>query len=342
MKKRYIIGIILSVIFTYIAFRNVDLVVFFRVFKSIKYGYAVPIVFCTMGGFVFRAIRWRYLIEPVKVINVSKLFSSVMIGFMANNILPVRLGEIVRAYSIGKVENISKSSAFATVVIERVIDVFFMLFLFLLLLFLCAFRANFPEELVKGTYYILILFLFVLIFLLFIMRKRDFVLNLVEKILGSFPEKISKKIQKVVDSFIKGLDFFHNTHHFIPIIILTVLMWFFYMGSYYFAFMAFDFFNGSYHAFLLAGVVLLVLGSIGLMIPSAPGAIGTFHSFCILGLVIVGLTDKNQTAAYSVFIHGINYISITSVGFIFFLKENMRLSEIDLEDEKSYKKNDSN
>jgi len=336
MKKRYIIGIVLSIVFTYLAFRNVDLVIFIRVFKSIKYGYAVPIVFCTMVGFVFRAIRWRYLIKPVKVINISKLFSSVMIGFMANNILPVRLGEIVRAYSIGKMENISKSSAFATVVIERVIDVFFMLFLFLLLLFL----INFPEELVRGTYYILIFILFVLIFLLFIMRKRDFVLNLIEKILGSFPEKISKRIQRTVDSFIKGLDFFHNTHHFIPIIFLTVLMWFLYMGSYYFAFMAFDFFNGSYHEFLLAGVVLLVLGSIGLMIPSAPGAIGTFHSFCILGLLVVGLKDNNQSAAYAVFIHGINYISITSVGFIFFLKENMRLSELGLEDEKSYKKKD--
>lgn len=339
MKKRYIIGIILSIIFTYLAFRNVDLVIFFRVFKSIKYGYAVPIVFCTMGGFVFRAIRWKYFIKPVKVITISRLFSSVMIGFMANNILPVRLGEIVRAYSIGKMENISKSSAFATVVIERVLDVFFMLFLFLLLLFLFP-LVNFPEELVKGTYYILILFLFVLIFLLFIMRKRDFVLNLIEKILSSFPEKISKSIQRVVDSFIKGLDFFHNTHHFIPIIFLTVLMWLLYMGSYYFAFMAFDFFNGSYHEFLLKGVVLLVLGSIGLMIPSAPGAIGTFHYFCILGLLIAGLNDKNQNASYAVFIHGINYISITSVGFIFFLKENMRLSEMGLKDEKSCEKND--
>jgi len=338
MKKRYIIGIILSIVFTYLAFRNVDLVIFFRVFKSIKYGYAVPIVFCTMGGFVFRAIRWKYLIKPVKVINISKLFSSVMIGFMANNILPVRLGEIVRAYSIGKMENISKSSAFATIVIERVMDVFFMLFLFLLLLF----GVTFPEELVKSTYYILIFIFFVFIFLLFIMRKRDFVLNLIKKILSSFPEKISKRIQRVVDSFIKGLDFFHNTHHFIPIIFITVLMWFLYMGSYYFAFMAFDFFNESYHEFLLAGVVLLVLSSIGLMIPSAPGAIGTFHYFCILGLIIASLNDNNQAAAYAVFIHGINYISVTFVGLIFFLRENMRLSEMSLKDEKSYEKNDSN
>jgi len=335
MKKRYLVGILLSIIFSYIAFRNVNFSEFFEILKNTKYEYVIPITLCTLGGFVLRAFRWRYLIEPIKVIKFSRLFSSTMIGFMANNILPVRLGEIVRAFTIGKMENISKSSAFATVVIERVLDIFFVLILFLILLFLSPLALSFPEKLIERGYYIFIFAIFFLIFLLLMMKKKEFILNFIEKILISFPEKISKRIHRIVDSFIKGLEFFRNTHHFIPILFISIAMWLLYLGSYYFAFFAFDLFSGNYYMSFLAGVLLLVLGSIGLMIPSAPGAIGTFHTFCIWGLLIVGGADNNQAAAYAVFVHGVSYIAVTSVGFIYFLKEHIRLSEMDLEDEVS-------
>ena len=334
MKKRYILGVILSIVFSYIAFKNVDFSEFYDILKNIKYLYILPISLGILGGFMLRALRWKYLIKPIKLIRFSRLFSSTMIGFMANNILPVRLGEIVRAYAIGKMENISRSSSFATVIIERVLDIFFMIMLFLILLFLFPLAVSFPEDVIKSGYYIFTFAIIFLIFLLFIVWKREFILNLVEKILKSFPEKISSKVHGIVDSFIKGLDFFRNTHNFIPILFISIIMWIVYLSSVYFAFLAFDFFIGSYFTFFLAGIVLLVLGSIGLMIPSAPGAIGTYHTFCILGLLILGI-KRNEAAAFAVFYHGVTYISVTLVGVIYFLRENMHLSEMSLEDEKS-------
>ena len=328
MKKRLLFGIILSIVFLYLAFLNVDLVTFFGIFRRVEYGYAIPVVLASILGFAFRAFRWGYILEPVKKIRFMSLFSSVMISFMANNVLPVRLGEFVRAYSIAKMENISKSSAFATVVVERILDVFFVLFLFLLLIFLFPFALSFPEDLVIKTYYFLIFSLIGLFALIFMVWKKEIVLNIVEKVVSRFPEKIADRVHRIVDSFIKGLDFFRNTHHFIPIIIITILMWFFYIGSYYFAFMAFGFFDNNLQTFMLAGLVILVMGSVGVMIPSAPGAIGTFHYFCGLGLLLVGIADKNQQIAYAFFVHGVNYIGVTAVGLWFFIKENLRFSEM--------------
>jgi hypothetical protein len=335
MKKKIVFGIILSIVFTYLAFMKVDLKNFLSVLRNVKYQYTIPVIFLNLAGFVLRAYRWKYILEPVKVIKTRRLFSSVMISFMANNILPIRLGEFVRAYSIGKMENISKSSAFATIVIERILDVFFMLFLFMILLFLFPFALYFPENLIKNSYYFLFFSIVFLLFLLFIMWKREFVLDLIEKILKSFPQKVSDRIQNIVDSFIKGLDFFRNTRNFVPIVILTIIMWIIYMSGYYFGFFAFKFFTNDFYKFLLAGVVLLVVGSIGLMIPSAPGAIGTYHSFCILGLLITGLNDIDQTAAFAVYIHGANYISVILVGLFYFFKENMHFSDLKLSNEKS-------
>jgi len=335
MKKKILLGIILSIVFTYVAFMKVDLMNFLGVLRNVKYEYTIPVILFNLAGFYIRSVRWKYILEPVKSIKTKRLFSSVMISFMANNILPIRLGEFVRAYSIGKMENISKSSAFATVVIERILDVFFILFLFLILLFLSPIALHVPEGLVRNSYYVLIFSVIFLLFLLFIMWKREFVLSLIEKILKSFPKSVSERIQNIIDSFIKGLDFFRNTRNFIPIVLLTIIMWIIYMSGYYFGFLAFGFYSNDHYKFLLAGVVLLVLGCIGVMIPSAPGAIGTYHSFCILGLLITGLTDINQTAAYAVYIHGVNYIGVVLVGFIYFFKENMSLSDLKLSNEKS-------
>ena len=85
--------------------------------------------------------------------------------------------------------------------------------------------------------------------------------------------------------------------------------------------------------FLLAGVVILVMGSIGVMIPSAPGAIGPFHYFCGVGLLLLGITDKTQQMAYATFVHTLSYIAITVVGLIFFIKENLHFSEMKLEND---------
>ena len=120
--------------------------------KKVDYWYIIPVILLNLIGFLFRSLRWKYLIEPVKIIRLLNLFSSVMIGFMANNVLPVRLGEIVRAYSIGKMEKISRSSAFATVVVERVLDIFFILLVFLILFFLFPFSVSFPDYLLENTY----------------------------------------------------------------------------------------------------------------------------------------------------------------------------------------------
>lgn len=328
MKKRLLFGIILSIVFLYLDFNKVDLATFLSIFKRVKYGYAIPVILINILGFVFRAFRWGYILEPVKKIRFMNLFSSLMIGFMVNNVLPARLGEFFRAYSIAKMENISKSSAFGTVVVERVLDVFFVLFLFLLLIFLFPFTLSFPEDLIVKTYYFSIFSLIGLFTLIFMVWKKEIFLNIVEKIVSRFPKKIADKVRKIVNSFINGLEFFRNTHHFIPIIIITILMWGFYIGSYYFAFMAFGFFENSLQTFMLAGVVILVMGTVGVMIPFAPGAIGTFHYFCGVGLLLVGIADENQQFAYAVFIHGVNYIGVTAVGFWFFVKENLRFSEI--------------
>jgi uncharacterized protein (TIRG00374 family) len=122
LNWKFLLGILSSGLFLYLAFRNVDLILVFKVFKKVKYLNIILVVFLTILGFYLRAIRWYYLMKPLKSIKISSLFSATMIGFMTNNILPARLGEVFRAYIIGRKENIKKTASFATIIVERVFD----------------------------------------------------------------------------------------------------------------------------------------------------------------------------------------------------------------------------
>ena len=82
-----------------------------------------------VGTLAIRAWRWRYLLMPLKPVGFPSLMSATSIGMMANMILPARLGELVRAVVLGQREQMDKSASFATVVVERLLDGFTILFI---------------------------------------------------------------------------------------------------------------------------------------------------------------------------------------------------------------------
>ena len=147
MKKKFIIGLVISSVFLYLAFRKVDYSELWSALKEANYWYIIPNIILVILSMWMRAYRWRFMIDPIKKVGLSRLFSSVMIGFMANNVLPARLGEFVRAYSLGTKENISRSATFATIVIERIFDGFSLLFI----LWLSLLLSPFPDWVKKAS-----------------------------------------------------------------------------------------------------------------------------------------------------------------------------------------------
>ena len=76
----------------------------------------------TLFSFWVRALRWRSLLSGGRTASLDSLYSATMIGFMANNVLPFRLGEFVRAWALARREKCSTTMVLATVVVERVVD----------------------------------------------------------------------------------------------------------------------------------------------------------------------------------------------------------------------------
>ena len=87
-----------------------------------NYWYLIPAVLLYQLSVVFRTMRWQVLLRQMRPVPVSRLFPVVVIGYMANNLLPMRIGELVRSYYVSEREQISKTSALVTIVIERLLD----------------------------------------------------------------------------------------------------------------------------------------------------------------------------------------------------------------------------
>jgi uncharacterized protein (TIRG00374 family) len=318
MKRKILIGIVVSGFFLYLALRDIDWDAFGAVFGRVSY---LPLALCvvfTMLGHLSRSIRWRFMLTSVKRIPIGSLWSATTIAFMFNNLLPARLGEFVRAYAIGRSENISKSAAFATIVYERVVDVFTLI----VLLWFCLFKIEGPEWL-KRSGVILVVFNVALLALLFVMfRYRERFTGVLERLCRPLPMRIRMRLLRWTESFIAGLGVLADRSALLPVVLLSIPVWGFATLGVYYCFQAIDM-----QLPFMASVVLIVLMSLGSMIPSAPAYIGTLQYACILGLAIYSI-DKSYALAFSTLYHATQFFPITLVGLYYAWRSSIRYSDV--------------
>jgi uncharacterized membrane protein YbhN (UPF0104 family) len=124
MKKtwRIWVGFLISAGFLYFAFRGQDFSQIRDSLRHVNYWYLIPAIGLYFLGVLVRAFRWSVLLRPVRKMHAREIFPVTVVGFMANNILPLRTGEIVRAYVINRKYGIRKTAALATIAIERLFD----------------------------------------------------------------------------------------------------------------------------------------------------------------------------------------------------------------------------
>ncbi len=119
----FIVGILISIICSWLFVRKIEWSSLGTAFSEAKYIYILPTIVLMFVSHYVRAIRWELLISPIKKVSVLNLFSASMIGFMVNSVLPARLGEVIRPVMIARKEKIKISVSIATVVMERIFDI---------------------------------------------------------------------------------------------------------------------------------------------------------------------------------------------------------------------------
>ncbi|MBP6672797.1 MAG: flippase-like domain-containing protein [Bacteroidetes bacterium] len=271
---------------------------------------------------LLRAIRWKMLIEPVKSgVTVHNAFASLMIGFMVNGFLP-RAGELVRAYVLGRKEQIPTSSIFSTVILERILDIIsFASVLCIVVLFNSeALIVWFPwlagKELIMDAAALILLVLLMLMFV-----KSSVIFSLVRHLARLFPG--SSRIERIIDSFVRGFKASTESKNYPAIALLTCTIWPMYVIILYLPLRLF----GMDHLSLIAAVTLQLLSGLASALPT-PNGIGSYHSFLAFTLTKGYGVSPANAIAYAVYTHAIYYFCILAVGAGYLLRENVRLTEI--------------
>jgi uncharacterized protein (TIRG00374 family) len=318
MKRKLLIGSAVSAVFLFLALRDIEWAVLWEVLKRTRLLPLIPALIFTMLGHYARAYRWKLLLRPVKTIRTGSLFSATMIGYMANNLLPARLGEIVRAFVIGKVENISRSASMATIVFERLVDMSSLI----VVLMITMFKVSGPDWMRKASVSIFVanLLLFAAVFL--IERYREQSSRFVGRLASRLPPRAQSKVLHVTDSFVSGLGAVRDARMLVPIVLTSVIVWGSALLGMYFVLEALEM---SVPA--MASLALLVFASLGAMIPSAPAYLGTLQYACILALAIYGV-GKSEALAYSLLYHATQFFPVTIIGFMYLGRMQLKLGDL--------------
>lgn len=313
-------GLAVSLFFLYLAFRKVEIVKLAESFREIDYRIVLAATAPVIGACWLRALRHRYLIETLKPVTTASLFSALMIGYTANTVLPARLGEILRAYIIGKREAIPLSSTFASIVIERVIDVLSLL----LLIVLIASFYPLPREVSISSYLTFSFFSLMILFFWILKKWPEKLLVTVQFLIGLGSSRIAEKIATLILTFRDGLVPLKTRKDYLFVFVMSGLIWLCYALVYYLGFQAFDFLV-RFKLPWSASFVVMGITTISVVIPSSPGYVGTFHWLNMISLALFNIPNSDALS-YAIVIHAVNTIPIVLAGFVLAWKEKIAFS----------------
>jgi uncharacterized protein (TIRG00374 family) len=317
------IGILVTVVFIYLAFRKVDLGQMAHSFRSANYWYLLPALLILFLSHYLRALRWRYFLNPVKRLDTGSLFSSLMVGYAANVVMPAHLGELIRAHTLSRKRPVSMGCAFATIVVERIIDVFALL----ILLALCMMIYPFPSWVVASGY--VMLGGAVLLFAVLILSRRYEVrtLSALRLFMKPLPTTFTDKVVSWAGRFLSGIVSLEHRLDYLVVGALSVAIWVCYALTFHISLYAFDFVE-LYSLAWYVSLILLVITTISVVVPSSPGYIGAFHYLCKLALGLFGV-PASPALSYATVAHAVCFLPVFVVGLVLANYQGMSVRKVE-------------
>lgn len=287
-------------------------------------GLSVPSYFVTL---YLRALRWRYLTDSVQPIPTATLFRAVSIGFMANNIFPLRMGEVIRSWYLGRETGAPPAALFGTVILERVIDTVTVIALAVGVLILWG--AGSDGMLARGALLLVPVAVAPLAVLVALRLAPERVTKLAMLILRPFPERVSQYVHGALLRFEQGLGALSRGIHLFWIGLYSIVIWV--VAStipVLVGFWALEMeFETALDTLIAAWVTQTAVG-MAVAIPSAPGFFGTYHAACKLALEPFGVSPETAVALGTL-VHGVFWVTLTTLGLIVLRVGGSSLHDLD-------------
>ena len=343
---KIILGLIISLIFLYLFLKNLKLEEIYREILNIEGSYLLGAVIVYLAGIWLRSWRWGFILAPIKKVPTKRLYPIYMISYMANNILPLRMGDIYRAYVTGKKEGVSSAATLTTIAVERAFDgVTMLIFLIIIGTLFSPFSPAVNQVIMVASlgFGIILLIMYALLvrnfitehilpwFIKYFPKKmtqgirssiNGIRIIIADPIIAVAPEGLSVKVTGLIKQLMEGLEVLKGPRALMLTMIGSLATWIVEALMFYIVLLAFGITQPFYVAMATMAVV-----NLGIIIPAGPGYVGTFETFCALILDAYGI-DADLAGAYALIVHTVQWIPSTLLGLIFMWTQHISFHEI--------------
>jgi glycosyltransferase 2 family protein len=311
------VGLLITAVFLVLALSRVDLPEFIDELRHVNYLWLLPSAACTLLGYMLRTLRWRVILSGAARAPITTLFSVLMMGFATNNLLPGRLGELWRAYLLGRKRNVRKTLALASVVVERVFDGLTLIALLAVL----STIIELPGWGRQVEFFAALIFVGATAVVVMLLWWPGVVRALLGLVLRPLPHAWAGWVAGTFDAFVDGLGPLRRAPVLLGAALLSIGVWFLEGSSYLLLSRGINLGLPSGAEVPAMGLTLVTI-NLGIMVPSAPGYLGTQEFFGTSALGVFGVSPQSALALVLVS-HAVQYLLVTSLGLLFFAREHL-------------------
>jgi glycosyltransferase 2 family protein len=271
--------------------------------------------------YLARTVRWQYLLEPIGPTHFATTFRATVIGFAAMALLPARLGDVLRPYLLARSEGFHMASTFATIVMERVLDLVAVLVLLALYVLVLGGRESLPPRLlgpVVASATVATIAALVLLVLMWILATHpERIARLVLRTERFLPEKIAHGLSRLAQTFSEGFAVAREARALTFAMIWSFPVWLGIAAQAWLVSYAFGIAMPFQGAFLLQALLV-----IGVAMPT-PGAIGGYHAMYRLGVTAFFGASNDAAVGAALVAHALSFAPVVILGMIFMVQEGM-------------------
>lgn len=316
-----LLGAVVSVLAVYFIVSQIDITRLGQSLATARYVYLLPTLLLLVVGLYTRAIRWRILLS--ESLPVQRAFSIMNVSYLVNGLLPLRIGEVARAYLATRVKPpVPVFKSLSTIIVERILD----LLAVVVLMGLAMTPGTVPDELRKAGLVALVSAVVGFALLVFLARQRSLAHRIVGWITGRAQGLAPLHIRLIewLDHFLDGLAPLTKINTLLLALGWTAVSWGLSVAAGYI--LMFAFYDQASWA---ATCLFIAAASFAIALPAVPGNVGTYEGAIILALGAMGMGEPAETAlAFAVVVHGANLFVYALTGVIGFIQEGISLEQL--------------
>ncbi len=306
------------------------------VLKDANYAYVGPSLIFYFLAVQARSMRWKFLLRPLMGKPRKSVYPVVVVGYMANNLIPVRIGEVLRSYYLSLREEVSTAGAFGTVAVERASDgvaLLFFLGIAAALLPVSGAIEDVADKVPGGAPVLavgaLLPFLAVLIVVVVLIAvSLETSMKIVERLVAPLPKGLRISVLGQAEKLLQGLTVVRSPRHLVILFLLSVPVWALEALMYWTISLGFDL-NDTFSNSEYIGLILVFTAAANLagVFPSSAGGWGPFDFFGAAALVAVGVGDS-LAAGFALTVHVALWLPVTVLGLILLLRDGTSLKKL--------------